>query len=98
MAEQGSRTEYFPKDGANIALVKNVLRRDDLTIFFTFSGEHRPGERVRIQGRKRSVERHDQGGARRGRCDVFLATPFDSDMTNWQGAITSLFSHVTAHY
>ena len=33
MAEQGSRTEYFPKDGANIALVKNVLRRDDLTIF-----------------------------------------------------------------
>ena len=33
MAEQGSRTEYFPKGCANIALVKNVLRRDDLTIF-----------------------------------------------------------------
>ena len=30
-------------------------------------------------------------------CDVFLATPFDSDMTNWQGVINSLFSRITAH-
>ena len=29
--------------------------------------------------------------------EVGVTTPFDSDMTNWQGVINSLFSRITAH-
>ena len=45
-------------------------------------GEHRCGERVRIQRRKRRVERHDQGGARRGERVCACSPSIDHGMIN----------------